>query len=195
MALDLSDDEDLGEFIYKTSHTAKLLREKKQKEDEDDMYKDTNTSNYPQPINIKEEAVKAEVRTEDEASTDDEHGPEYVSSLGSDPVKSEETDDEERSSAKPTTQSNASIQKIIDIQHTRKRRYRSKRKREEEESNGSVQKTAAHMICSVKDVPAKQLIVVRVGDYIRDIIFAVSKDAQTEFRIEEFAPGMVPRER
>ena len=31
MTLDLSDDEELGEFIYKTSHTAKLLREKQEK--------------------------------------------------------------------------------------------------------------------------------------------------------------------
>ena len=37
MALDLSDDEELGEFIYRTSHTAKLLREKKE-EKEDKEY-------------------------------------------------------------------------------------------------------------------------------------------------------------
>jgi len=36
MALDLSDDDELGEFIYRTSQTAKLLREKKKKEDEEE---------------------------------------------------------------------------------------------------------------------------------------------------------------
>ena len=71
MALDLSDDEEIGEFIYRTSRTAKLLREKKEKEDED-MCDNTNTSNYPQPINIKEEAVKLESKEEDDVSTDDE---------------------------------------------------------------------------------------------------------------------------
>ena len=39
MALDSSDDEEIGEFIYRTSQTAKLLREKKQYEDEEDMKK------------------------------------------------------------------------------------------------------------------------------------------------------------
>ena len=34
MALDISDDEELGEFIYRTSHTAKLLRERREKEDD-----------------------------------------------------------------------------------------------------------------------------------------------------------------
>ena len=58
--------------------------------------KDTNTSK-PLPINnIKEEeVVKAEVKTEEDVSTDDERSPEcIVSSSGYDPVKSEETDDE-----------------------------------------------------------------------------------------------------
>ena len=34
MALDLSDDEELGAFVYRTSHTAKLLREMKAKLEE-----------------------------------------------------------------------------------------------------------------------------------------------------------------
>ena len=101
MTLDLSDDEEIGEFIYRTSHTAKLLREKKEKEDEEGMSKATDRSieNHLLAINTKE-AVKAEVKTEDDAdiSTDDEqYTPEYVvsSSAGYDPIKSEETDDEE----------------------------------------------------------------------------------------------------
>ena len=67
------------------------------------MCKDTNTTNSHQnhsPINInKQEAVKAKVKIEeDDISTDDERSSEYVpSSSGYDPVKSEETDDEELS--------------------------------------------------------------------------------------------------
>jgi len=57
-----------------------------------------NTSNVQQqPINVKQEAVKVEVKTEDDVSTDDERSsPEDVvsSSSGCDSVKSEETDDE-----------------------------------------------------------------------------------------------------
>ena len=98
MTLDLSDDEEIGEFIYRTSQTAKLLREKKKKDDED-MYKATDRSieNNSLPINMKEETVKAEVKTEVDVSTDDERSPECVvsSSTGYDPVKSEETDNEE----------------------------------------------------------------------------------------------------
>ena len=63
-----------------------------------DLYrKDTNTSNV-QPINIKEESsIKTEVKTEDDINTDDERSPEYVvSSSGYNPVKSEETDDEDK---------------------------------------------------------------------------------------------------
>ena len=69
--------------------------------DDEDMCKDTNTSsshqNHLLPINIKQEAVKVEVKAEDDVSTDDEqYSPEYVvSSSGYDPVKSEETDDED----------------------------------------------------------------------------------------------------
>ena len=69
--------------------------------DDEDMCNDINTSNSHEnhlllPINIKEEVVKFEVKTEDDISTDDERSPEYVvSSSGYDPVKSEETDDEE----------------------------------------------------------------------------------------------------
>jgi len=100
MALDLSDDDELGEFIYRTSQTAKLLREKQEKEDKD-IYKATNRSieNHLLPINLKkEEAVKNEVKTEDDVSTDDEDSPEYVISssvAGYDPIKSEETDNED----------------------------------------------------------------------------------------------------
>ena len=63
--------------------------------DDEDICKDTSSSH--ENINIKEEAVKAEVKTEDDISTDDEqYSPEYVSSsLGYDPIKSEETDNEE----------------------------------------------------------------------------------------------------
>ena len=75
----------------------------KSEETDDEDCKDINTSNshenHSSPINIKEEyeKVKIEVKTEDEVSTDDERSPEYVvsSSIGYDPVKSEETDDEE----------------------------------------------------------------------------------------------------
>ena len=51
---------------------------------------------YPSPSNIKEENVKVKAE-EDEASTDDEYTPEGLVSwlIGYDPVKSEETDDEE----------------------------------------------------------------------------------------------------
>jgi len=98
MALDLSDDEEIGEFIYRTSNTAKLLREKQEKDD-DDMRKSTDRSieNHLLPINMREEAVKVEVKTEDDVSTDDKCSPEYVisSSSGYDQAKKEETDDEE----------------------------------------------------------------------------------------------------
>ena len=69
---------------------------------DEDMHKatDTDTSssheNHLLPINIKEEAVKVEIKTEDDISTDDERSPEYVASSSAfDPVKSEETDNEE----------------------------------------------------------------------------------------------------
>ena len=49
------------------------------------------------PINIKEKVVKAEIKTEDDVSTDDEQYKleNVISSSGYDPVKSEETDDDE----------------------------------------------------------------------------------------------------
>jgi len=74
---------------------------KSEETDDEDMYiDDTNTSNLHEnhlPINIKEEAVKAEIKTEDDVSTDDEqYNPENViSSAGYDPIKSEETDNED----------------------------------------------------------------------------------------------------
>ena len=90
MALDLSDDEELGEFIYRTSQTAKLLREKKEKDDVEDEKMASIQDNATM--------VKVEVKAEDDISTDDgERSPDYVvSSVGYyDPVKSEETDDED----------------------------------------------------------------------------------------------------
>ena len=59
MELDLSDDDELGEFIYRTSQTAKLLRGKKEKNDED-MHKATVRSieNHSLPINTKEEVER-----------------------------------------------------------------------------------------------------------------------------------------
>jgi len=86
--------------------------------DDEDMYKDTNTSNSHEnhlPINnIKEEAVKAEVKTEDDVSTDDEqYKPEnVVSSSGYDPLKSEETDDEDTSE---DTNNNTSNEQTLPI--------------------------------------------------------------------------------
>ena len=73
---------------------------KSEETDDEDMYKDTNTSNshnHLLPTNIKEEGnvmLKAE---DDEASTDDEYSPESLVSwlMGYDPVKSEETDKKE----------------------------------------------------------------------------------------------------
>jgi len=162
----------------------------KSEETDDEDCKDTNTTNSQNLlpiINIKEESkVKAE---EDEASTDDELSPEGLVSwiIGYDPVKSEETDEEELGEDIDTSKSNEqhllikvkaevkteddvstddecnsenkpvktpaqpnSIQEDESTQHMRKKkRSRSKRKREEvEESNRSVQKTA-RMECSV----------------------------------------------
>ena len=79
--------------------------------DDEDMYNATNRSssheNHLLPINIKEEVIKVEVKTEDEASTDDARSPEYVvSSSGYDPVKSEETDNEEELGTEDTNTSN-----------------------------------------------------------------------------------------
>jgi len=163
MALDLSsDDEEIGEFIYRTSRTARLLRaEKEQKVDEDKKKASTqdNAKNM----------VKVEVKAEGDISTDDEqYSPEYVVSPAQyyDPVKYEETDSEDtgddntvqhlpieeesvetdnvrvrrrkspRLLANPTTQFNASmsIQDNMGIQHTTKKRKRhcSKRKRKVE---------------------------------------------------------------
>ena len=70
---------------------------KSEETDDEDMHKDTNTSNSHENINMKEEAVKVEVKEKEDISTDDERSPEYVisSSSGYDLVKSEETDDEE----------------------------------------------------------------------------------------------------
>jgi len=72
---------------------------KSEETDEEDICKDNTSSsheNHLLPTNVKEEAIKVEVKTEDEASTDDdERSPEYVSSSRYDPVKSEETDNEE----------------------------------------------------------------------------------------------------
>ena len=65
-------------------------------DDEEESRKDIDTSKKSININVKEEA---KVKTEDDdVSTDDEHSPEYVISSSSsayDPVKGEETDDEE----------------------------------------------------------------------------------------------------
>jgi len=166
-----------------------------------DMGKDTNTSkshqvNHSLPINIKEK-IKVKMKAgEDEASTDDEYTPEGLVSwlIEYDPVKSEETDDEDttedltNSSNKqrlpinvkaevkteddistddensnemkdpvdPPAQSNSSIEEDESSQHTRKKkRSRSKRKREEvEESNRFVQKTA-RIECSVEGCTGK----------------------------------------
>ena len=177
MALDLSDDEELGEFIYRTSQTAKLLREKKEKNDED-----RSIENHSLPINTKEEVVKAGVKIEDDISTDDEqHSPECVvsSSAEYDPIKSEETDNEDladedtntsndqyypptgdsSSEEKETEQLQKSIQSLAN-NTTRPRAstvqesvdiqcISKKRKREKEESNGSVEKTA-RIECSIE---------------------------------------------
>lgn len=103
MALDLSDDEEIGEFIYRTSRTAKLLREEKEKGEKEDekkssITKDNRSSSHDNllPINIKIKEEYDKVKAEDD-STDDERSPEYItsSSSGYDPVKSEETDDED----------------------------------------------------------------------------------------------------
>ena len=75
---------------------------KSEETDDEDMCNETTdrSSSHENllPINIKEEAVKVEVKAEDDdIITDDERSPEYVvsSSSGYDPVKSEETDDED----------------------------------------------------------------------------------------------------
>ena len=68
---------------------------KSEETDDEDCKDIDNTSNSYENINIKEEAVKVEVKTEDDASTDDERSPEFVSSGYNPAVKSEETDDED----------------------------------------------------------------------------------------------------
>lgn len=98
MTLDLSDDEELGEFIYRTSRTAKLLREKKDKEDEVNVVSPRKISMKRKADLVKEGSIdlkKAKVKTEDDVSTDDEQqipGIIVSSPSGYDPVK---TDDEE----------------------------------------------------------------------------------------------------
>ena len=71
----------------------------KSEETDDEDNKDIDdTSNSHKNISIKQEAVKVELKEEDEVSTDDErYSPDHVisSSSGYDPVKSEETDDDE----------------------------------------------------------------------------------------------------
>ena len=85
---------------------------KSEETDDEDMCKDANTSNSHENhllhINIKQE-VKTEVKTEDEASTDDERCPECVVSSGYYPVKSEETDDEDTNS---TSNENINIKDV-----------------------------------------------------------------------------------
>jgi len=70
---------------------------KSEETDDEDCKDIDDTSNSHQNISIKEEAVKAEVKAEEDISTDDERSPEYIvsSSSGYIPVKSEETDDED----------------------------------------------------------------------------------------------------
>jgi len=71
---------------------------KSEETDDEDTYTTTDRSSSHEnhlPINKNEEAVKLEVKTEDDVSTDDERSPEYVSSSRYDLVKSEETDNEE----------------------------------------------------------------------------------------------------
>ena len=165
---------------------------KSEETDDEDMCKNTNTSNNSQNhllpiINIKEEAVKVdvkteedeaitddeytpeglvswligfypinseedvkvEVKTEDEVSTDDEqYSPEYVSSsLGYNPVKSEEADDEELGSSnmKNTDECGSGCGSGMKEPG---RRWKSTQdniviqgKKEVDESNGSVHKT------------------------------------------------------
>ena len=47
----------------------------------------------------------------------------------------------------------------------------------------------------MRGVPAKQLIVVRVGHNIRDTIIAAKMGALTVFRREEYVQSMVPNDR
>lgn len=86
------------EYIVSSSSLYDPIKSEVETDDEEESDKDINTSNS-QPIkHIKEEGVKVEVKNEDDdVSTDDERSPEYAisSSSGYDPIKSEETDDEE----------------------------------------------------------------------------------------------------
>ena len=134
--------------------------------DDEDMHKATDRSssheNHLLPINVKQE-VEAEIKTEDD-STDDERSPEIVvsSSTGYNPVKSEETDNEELGEdtntsneqhlpikVKPkvkteeddvgTDDEYSSEEKEPGNQRATANRTTKKRKTEVEESNGSVQ--------------------------------------------------------
>ena len=84
---------------------------KNEETDDEDMCKDTNTSNSQNhllPINIKEEG-NVKVKAEDgEVSTDDEYTPESLVLwlIGYDPVKNEETDNEDTDDEDPTHQLN-----------------------------------------------------------------------------------------
>jgi len=93
-----ADDNTKPEFVMSSG----CVQIKSEETDDEDMCNDTDRSssheNHLLPINIKEESnVKVELKNEDDISTDDERSPDHIvsSSSGYDPVKSEETDDEE----------------------------------------------------------------------------------------------------
>ena len=83
----------------------------------DEDSKDTNTSNSRHeklPINIKEEAVKVDLKTEDDTSTDDERSPDcLISSSLYDPVNSEEIDDEDTEEDTTLNEQHSPIKKEV----------------------------------------------------------------------------------
>ena len=221
MNVDMQADIDMKPECVVSSGCGNPVKSEEETDDEDNMYKaatDRASSHENHlPINIKQEVVKVEVKGEEDDSTDDERSPECViSSSGYDPVKSEETyneepgedtntsneqhlpikvkaevktedestDDENGNETKETvelsSQSNVSSQESMDIQHTRnkrhpaqsnvssqesmdikhtrrKKRSRSKRKEEVEgeESNGGSVKKVARIECSVEGCKLK----------------------------------------
>ena len=113
---------------------------KSEETDSEELDEDTITSNENHTLK-----VKAEVKTEDDVSTDDENGSE-MEIPGKHPGKSP------RSSVDFTIQSNASIREVQST--TKKKRYCRKRKRKVKEVSNAVQKTVC-IECSVEGCTGK----------------------------------------
>jgi len=156
---------------------------KSEETDDEDCKDIDDTSNSHKNISIKEEAVKVEVKTEDDASTDDKRSPEYFvsSSSGYDPVKSEETDDEDTCTDTDKSNSHENLHSTANVKAELKTKDEAST---DDECSGEIEEVESRRKSSRRSVDIQRTKKRHCSKRKREVDGSVKKTARIECSVE-----------